>query len=70
MIIRVTKEYVIVPNKHDQLRHLGCTDEAQFWNMYGSPTCYDTNDKCWNCKKKTPKKVLFIFNLWKWKNTK
>ena len=72
-MIRITEEYRIAPNKEIALRHI-CQDAIRLrWSMYGSPigqTSLKDKSKrsCWACGEPTPKKILFIFNLWKWHN--
>jgi len=65
-MIRITEEYRIAPGRNNPLRHFPCATGTA-WYMYGAPTRL-SGKECLVCNKKTPKKILFIYNLWKFHN--
>ena len=68
-MVRLTAEYMIDNSswgsEWSSLRHF-CRNvmEDGYSRVYGGRAA----ERCINCKKETPKKILFIYNLWKWHN--
>ena len=71
-MIKLTEEYSISTSpKANPLRHWCRQNKGRsnYFAVVGAPVLY-AGSRCVTCKKQTPSKILFMYNLWKWQNDK